>query len=145
MFDTRQVVTRGVDITLMIACFGYAQGDDANEYLAEVYVDFEIPDGADISTIIRTEIRATADVGGDQPDEIEEIVVIGKQKWRHSNLGTSSGTDPVAQKPGWIDWQFLPMCDPEQAYHYFDQFQLNEKLQRAGFIELFRARFGRWP
>ena len=74
---------------------------------------------------------------------IEEIVVIGKEKWQLPNLGSSLDTDPVVPKPGRIDWQFLPMYDPEQAYPYFDQFQLDEEIRRTGFIELFRARFGR--
>ncbi len=143
MFDRRQLVARGAAIVLMFASYGHAQADDANEYLAEGRADLEIADGIDISTTNRTDIRATADVGGDQADVIEEIVVIGKEKWQLPNLGSSLDTDPVVQKPGRIDWQFLPMYDPEQAYPYFDQFQLDEEIRRAGFIDLFRARFGR--
>ncbi len=127
----------------MFASFGYAQADDANEYLADVGTDLEMEDGVDISTTNRSDITATAEVGGDQADVIEEIVVIGKKKWQLPNLGSSLGTDPLVQKPGRIDWQFLPMYDPEQAYPYFDQFQLDEEIRRAGFIDLFRARFGR--
>ncbi len=143
MFDRRQLVARGAAIVLMFASFGYAQADDANEYLAEVRADLEMADGVDISTTNRTDIRATTDVGGDQADVIEEIVVIGKQKWQRPNLGSSLDTDPVVQKPGRIDWQFLPKYDPEQAYPYFDQFQLDAEIRRTGFIQLFRARFGR--
>jgi len=143
MFDRRQLVARGATIVLMFASFGYAQADDANEYLADVRADLEMADGVDISITDRTDIRATADGGGDQADVIEEIVVIGKKKRRLPNLGRSLDTDPVVQKPGRIDWQFLPMFDPEQAYPYFDQFQLDEEIRRTGFIELFRARFGR--
>ncbi len=143
MFDRRQVVKRGAVIVLMFASFGYAQADDANEYLAEVRLDLEMADGADISTTIRTDNRATAEVGGDQADVIEEIVVIGKKKWQLPNLGASLDTDPVVQKPGRIDWQFLHKYDPEQAYPYFDQIQLDEEIRRTGFIELFRVRFGR--
>jgi len=73
---------------------------------------------------------------------IEEIVVIGRKNSRHPNLGNSSGTDPVVQMPGRIDWQFLPRYVPEQADRYFDLIQLDEEIRRAGFIELFRLSFG---
>ncbi len=126
MFDRRKLVTRSAAAVLMFATMGYAQADDANEYLAKVGADLEMADGGDISTTNRTEIRAMADVGGDQADVIEKIVVIGRQKWQLSNPGSSMGTDPVLQKPSRIDWQFLPTYDPEQAYPYFYQFQLGD-------------------
>ena len=125
---------------LMFASFGYAQADDANEYLAEVRDDLDLADGADISTTNRT---AKADADGDELYVIEEIVVIGRKKSQHPNLGNSSGTDPVVQMPGRIDWQFLPRYDPEQADRYFDLIQLDEEIRRGGFIELFRVSFGR--
>ncbi len=143
MVDRRQLVALSAAIVLMFTSIGYAQADDAKEYLSEVRGDLEMADGADISTTNRTDIRATADADDDQADVIEEIVVIGKKKRPLPNLGSSSGTDPVLQNPNRIDWHFLPMYDPEQAYPYFDQFQLNEEIRRAGFIELFRVRFGR--
>jgi len=143
MFDRRQLVTRSAAVVLMFATMGYAQADDANEHLAEVGADLEMADGGDISTTNRTEIRAMADVGGDQADVIEEIVVIGRQEWQLPNPGSSMGTDPVLQKPSRIDWQFLPTYDPEQAYPYFDQFQLGDEIRRAGFVRLFHVRFGR--
>ena len=142
MFDRRQLVAPGAAIVLMFASFGYAQADDANEHPSEVRADVELADGSDISTANGTDIRGTTDVGDDQADVIEEIVVIGKKKKRLPNLGSTLGTDPVVQKPGRFDWQFLPIYDPEQAYPYFDQLQLDEQIRRAGFIELFRVRFG---
>ncbi len=143
MFDRRQLVARGAAIVLMFASFGYAQADDAKEYLSEVLTDLEMAAGVDMSTKNRTDIRATADVGAVQADVIEEIVVIGKKKRQLPNLGSSSGTEPMVQKPSGIDWEFLPVYDPEQAYLDFDLFQHNEEIRRAGFIELFRVRFGR--
>ena len=143
MFDRRQLVTRSAAVVLMFASMGYAQADDANEYLAEVGADLEMADGGDISTTNRTEIRAVADVGGDQADVIEEIVVIGRQEWQLPNPGSSMGTDPAPQKPSRIDWRFLPTYDPEQAYPYFDQFQLGDEIRRTGFVRLFHVRFGR--
>ena len=140
MIDRRQLVARSAAIMLTFASFGYAQADDANEYLAEVRDDLDLADGADISTTNRT---AKADADGDELYVIEEIVVIGRKKSQHPNLGNSSGTDPVVQMPGRIDWQFLPRYDPEQADRYFDLIQLDEEIRRGGFIELFRVSFGR--
>ena len=73
---------------------------------------------------------------------IEEIVVIGRKKSQKPNLGNSSGTAPVVQKPGRIDWQFLPHYDPVQANRYLDLIRLDEDIRRAGVIELFRLSFG---
>ncbi len=140
MFDRRQLVARAVAIVLMFAASGIALADDANEYRSEVRDDLDLADGADISTTNRT---ATADADGDDAYVIEEIVVIGRKKSQHPNLGNSSGTDPEVQMPGRIDWQFLPRYDPEQADRYFDLIQLDEEIRRAGFIELFRVSFGR--
>ncbi len=142
MFDRRQLLARGAAIVLMCASFGYAQADDANEYHAEVRADLEMADGVEISSKNRSDIRATADVDGDQEDVIEEIVVIGRKKSQHPNLGSSLDTDPVVQKPGRIDWQFLPIYDPEQAYPYSDLLQFDQEIRRTGFIDLFRIRFG---
>ncbi len=143
MIDRRQLVARCAAIMLMFASFGYALADDAREYLSAVRAGLEMADGVDILTTNRTDIRATADAGGDQPDVIEEIVVIGREKWQLPHLGSSLGTDPVVHKPSRIDWEFLPVYDPEQSYLDFDLFQYNEEIRRAGFIELFRVRFGR--
>ena len=143
MFDRTQLVARSAAIMLMFASFGDAQADVVNTYLAEVRADLEMTHGVEISSKNRTDIRATADAGGDQPDVIEEIVVIGREKWQFPHLGSSLGIDPVVQKPSRIDWEFLPVYDPDQAYPFFDQLQLSEEIRRAGFIELFRVRFGR--
>ncbi len=71
MFDRRQLAAQSAAIMLMFASFGDAQADDANEYHAEVRADLEMAAGVEISSKNRTDIRATADAGGDQPDVIE--------------------------------------------------------------------------
>ena len=140
MFDRRQLVARAVAIVLMFASYGYAQADDMNEYRSEVLDYLELADGADISTTNRT---PKADADDDDSYVIEEIVVIGRKKSQHSNLGSNSSTNPLVQMPGRIDWRFLPPYDPEQADRYYDLIQLDEEIRRAGFIELFRVSFGR--
>ena len=111
MIDRRRLVIRAVAIVLMFAASGTALADDADEY--------------------RSEVR----------DVIEEIVVVARKKSQRPNLGRNSGTDPTVQMPAWIDLQFLPRYDPEQADRYFDLIQHDEIVQRAGFIELFRLSF----
>ncbi len=143
MFDRRRLVARVVTIVLMFATSGIALADYANENRSEVRDDIDLADGADISTTNRTEITARADTDADDVYVIEEIVVIGRKKSRHPNLGNGSGTDPAVQMPGRIDLQFLPRYDPEQGDRYFDLIQINEEIRHAGFIELFRVSFGR--
>ncbi len=117
--------------------------EDAEAIVSYADLNLEMADGVEISSKNRTDIRATADVDGDQEDVIEEIVVIGKKKGKLPNLGSSLDTDPVVQKPSRVNWEFLPNYDPEQAYPYFDQLQLDQEIRRTGFIQLFRVRFGR--
>ena len=140
MFDRRQLFARLVAVVLMFTASGFALADDANEYRSEVRDDLDLADGADLTTTDHT-ARSDADVG--DAYVIEEIVVIGRKRSQHPNLDNSSGIDPVLQMPGRIDWQFLPSYDPEQADRYFDLIQLDEKIRRTGFIELFRVSFGR--
>ena len=113
MIDRGRLVVRAVAIVLMFAASGIALADDADEYRSEVH------------------------------DVIEEIVVVARKKSQRPNLGNSSGTGPTVQMPTWIDLQFLPRYDPEQADRYFDLIKHDEKVRRAGFIELFRFSFGR--
>ena len=143
MFDRRQLLARAVAIVLMFAASGFALADDANEYRSEVRDDVDLADVAEITTTDHTDITARSDADGDDEYVIEEIVVIGRKKSRYPNLNNSSGTDPVVQMPGRVDWQFLPRYDPEKADRYFDLIQLDEEIRRAGFIELFRVSFGR--
>ncbi len=137
MFDRRQLVARAVAIVLMFAASGFALADDANEYRSEVRDDLNLEDGADLTTTDHP-AHGKSDADGDDKYVIEEIVVIGRKKSQHPNPGNSSGTDPVVQMPGRIDWQFLPRYYPEQADRYFDLIQLDEGTRRAGFSELCR-------
>ncbi len=143
MFDRRQLVARAVAIVLMFAASGFALADDAKQFRFEVRDDFGLAYGADITSTNRTDIVAKADADGDDVDVIEEIVVIGRKKSQNRILGRRSGTDPVVQMPDWIELQFLPRYDPEQADRYFDLIEHDEEVRRAGFIELFRLSFGR--
>ena len=113
MFDRRRLVVRAVAILLMFTASRFALADDADEYRSEVH------------------------------DVIEEIVVVARKNSQRPNLRNNSDIDPAVQMPAWIDLQFLPRYDPEQADRYFDLIQHDEIVRRAGFIELFRLSFGR--
>ena len=143
MFDRRQLIATGAAIVLMSASFGNAQADDPDEKLAGVRIDPGVASGIEIRSTYRADASATPDLGGSQPEVIDEIVVIGKKnRWVPNFRGSLSG-DSLLPNPARIDLQFLPTFDPEQAYPYADQFLLGEELRRTGFIELFRIRFGR--
>ena len=105
------LVLRAVAIMLMSATSGFALADDADENRSDVQ------------------------------DVIEEIVVVAGKKSQRPNLGNNSDTDPAVQMPAWVELQFLPRYDPEQADRYFDLIQHDEIVRRAGFIELFRLSF----
>ena len=93
MFDRRRLVVRAVAILLVFAANRFALADDADEYRSEVH------------------------------DVIEEIVVVARKKSQRPNFVTNLDTDPAVQMPAWIDLQFLPRYDPEQADRYFDLIQ----------------------
>ena len=143
MFDRRQLVATAAAIVLMFASFGNAQADDADENLAGVRIDPGVASGIEILSTYRTDASATRDLGGSQPEVIDEIVVIGKKTRWVPNFRDSLSGDSLLPNAARIDLQFLPAFDREQAYPYADQFQLSEELRRTGFIKLFRIRFSR--
>jgi len=79
-------------------------------------------------------------------DEIEEIIVISDQNpWRLPDLG-SKWRDPLAEQAdnGRIDADLLPIWNPAaEEMPTRDSYELGENFRRAGFIEIFRVRFGR--
>ncbi len=84
-----------------------------------------------------------------QPEErraaFEEVIVIGENEWRLPDLGSAWR---VRQKedlvPARIETRFLPLYDPEnQTAANVNPFSFGREMRRVGFIEVFRARFGR--
>ena len=142
MFNRRRLVLSSAVIVLTLVSHAYTQADDANDYPSEVRADFKTVYDADILAATRTDNEAVAEVGSDDADVIEEIVVIGKNKRQLPDLGRNLGSNPVAKKPSWFDWQFLPAYDLQQADRHFDLFQLNDQIGRVGVVEVFRIRFG---
>lgn len=79
-------------------------------------------------------------------EELEEIIVISNQNpWRLPDLG-SAWRDPLAEQAnnGRIDADLLPIWNPAaEEIPTRDSYEPGENFRRAGFIEIFRVRFGR--
>lgn len=79
-------------------------------------------------------------------DALEEVVVVGEKGWRMPDLPDlgSSWRQAKAQKKetGRIRADFLHIYDPERPTTGADLFLANREIQRVGFIDLFRIRFG---
>lgn len=77
-------------------------------------------------------------------DALEEVIVIGDSEWRLPDLGSSwrarEEDEPSNDR---IEVSLLPLYDPGEDGAQFDALGINQEMQRVGFIELFRLRFGR--
>ena len=82
-------------------------------------------------------------------DVIEEIIVYGRRdEWRLPDMGDElrrEREELERAKVGEVDFEFLPLYDPEQAAREPDLFRMDDPLQRVGKVELFRFRFGGEP
>jgi hypothetical protein len=79
-------------------------------------------------------------------DTLEEVVVVGEKPWRMPDL-PDLGSDwrqahAQQEKTGRIRADFLHIYDPERPTTGADLFLANREIQRVGFIDLFRIRFG---
>jgi hypothetical protein len=84
------------------------------------------------------ERRAGDDAG------LDEIIVVRESEWRLPDLGSTWRAEQEAERePQRIEVTVLPLYDPEREVADFDPLRINPELQRVGFIELFRVRFGR--
>lgn len=85
---------------------------------------------------------ATPDDAG-REDAMEEVLVIRENPWRLPDLGSEWRARHEAEaRPGRITADLLPLFDPEAEQPTRDLFPLNREMQRVGFIEIFRIRFG---
>ena len=77
--------------------------------------------------------------------ELEEIVVVGENRWRLPDLGGSWRMENELPEESRLAVRFLPLYDPEQAGRLPDIFQVDRQRERIGYLELFRIRFGATP
>ena len=80
----------------------------------------------------------------DRIDTIEEVIVTNDNPWRLPDLGSIwRARQADAVEPGRIRANFMPLYDPDDpASSLAPLFPANREMQRVGFIQLFRVRFG---
>jgi hypothetical protein len=77
------------------------------------------------------------------PSGVEEIVVLGGN-WRLPDLGSRwRARQEAAEEAGVRRVTVLPLYDPERPTTFNNVFLLNREVERIGYIDLFRLRFGR--
>ncbi len=74
-------------------------------------------------------------------ETIDEVVVIGSG-WRLPDLGSDWRAQQEAETRRALGTTILPLYDPEKAPTFNNTYLLNREMQRVGYIELFRFRFG---
>lgn len=130
-----------------LALLGFAQASGASD--ADNHNDNSVTsvvsvaaNHAVLSPAVRTDFESVTDVNSENSGVIEEIVVIGAKKSRRSKPESSQSPDPVIKGPSRFDSQFFPVYDPEKAPLHFSHDQIDDEIRRAGFVEVFRIRFG---
>ncbi len=85
-----------------------------------------------------------ADPPEDRVDMIEEVIVTNDNPWRLPDLGSTwRARQTHAEELGRIRANFMPLYDPDDpAASLAPLFPANREMQRVGFIQLFRVRFG---
>jgi hypothetical protein len=84
-----------------------------------------------------------AELPQDRRETIDEIVVIGEQTLRLPDLGSERREEIERAERGRIRVSVLPTYDPEDPLRMRgSDIPLNPELHRAGYLELFRIRFG---
>ena len=78
----------------------------------------------------------------DREEAMEEIVVVGSERWRLPDLGADWRARFERPAETRLAMRYLPLYDPEMAELWPDLFQLSKQEERTGYIELFRIRFG---
>lgn len=74
---------------------------------------------------------------------IEEVVVVGDQRLRLPDLGSTWREQQEARRDPRIEARFFEIYDPNDPTSRADAFPVNSEMRRVGYIELFRIRFGR--
>ncbi len=80
----------------------------------------------------------------DRIDTIEEVIVTDDNPWGLPDLGSTwRAREAQTVETGRIRANFLPLYDPDDpASLLAPLFPANREMQRVGFIQLFRIRFG---
>jgi hypothetical protein len=80
----------------------------------------------------------------DRNEALEEVVAVGESEWRLPDLGSAwRAREEDERSADRIEVAFLGLYDPEAETVDFDALGINHEMQRVGFLEIFRLRFGR--
>ena len=123
-----------VALAIVIATPTLAQDEQEDLTLPPRILDATRPAQAELATPRRA-----------PEDTVEEIIVRGDDNpWRLPDLGSEWRRREAEERhDGRIAADLLPLWDPEAEQPYRELFPVNSEMQRVGFIELFRVRFGR--
>ncbi len=86
-----------------------------------------------------------AELPEDREEVLEEIVVIGEERWRLPDLGATWRQENEMPQESRLAVRFLPLYDPELEDRLPDVFVINKQQERLGYLEFFRIRFGGEP
>ena len=86
-----------------------------------------------------------AELPEDREEVLEEIVVIGEDRWRLPDLGATWRLENETPQESRLAVRFLPLYDPELEDRLSDVFVINKQQERLGYLEFFRIRFGGEP
>ncbi|WP_428101458.1 hypothetical protein [Candidatus Rariloculus sp.] len=80
----------------------------------------------------------------ERDNTLEEVIVTRDNEWRLPDLGSAwRARQADEEEQGRIRANFLPLYDPENPTSFVETlFPVNREMQRVGFIEVFRVRFG---
>ena len=126
---------RSFDRFFILAVFA-AAGAAAQEDLTLPPRIVDVPGSA--SGVVATEVAATSS------ETLEEIVVTGDDNpWRLPDLGSAwREREESQEETGRIRAEVFPLWNPEAEQPAPDLSPISTEMQRVGFIEIFRIRFG---
>ena len=86
-----------------------------------------------------------AELPEDREEVLEELVVVGEERWRLPDLGATWRLENETPEESRLTVRFLPLYDPELEGRLSDVFVINKQQERLGYLEFFRIRFGAEP
>jgi hypothetical protein len=126
-----------------VAALASPAGAQDKDPPAEPSEALTLPPRLDEAASPKTRFEPPAEAARDEA--MEEVLVVRENPWRLPDLGSEwrARHDEGELDTGRISADFMPLYDPEAVLPFQDYFPLNQEMQRVGYIEVFRIRFGR--
>jgi hypothetical protein len=129
-------------LILALVAPGYAQADTANRDVSGARTEQHSGYEAEAAAGSRTN-PMVVEKGRTDAEPIEEIIVIGRKNSRRPNLGRTSIIHLPTPKQRQLDWQFLPVYEPERQDSQLALVRHDYETRPGQFIQVFRIKFGR--